>query len=130
MDHPSITALRWVARFWAAASLLFVLAIVVGEFSSESTDMTASEVIGLLCFPVGVAFGLLIAFRYERAGGWVSVTSLLAFYVWHLVVAGRFPGGPWFALVAAPGAIYIVCSRLAQVRHLPAGKSPPGNVWK
>jgi len=42
------------------------------------------------------------------------VGSLLAFYAALRIMGGRFPGGPYFALVAAPGILFLVCWLLSR----------------
>ena len=58
--------------------------------------------------------GFLVAWRREGIGGAISVLSLLGFYLWHIAVAGRLPHGPFFLLLAAPGALFIVTWLLSQ----------------
>ena len=63
---------------------------------------------GLAFFPTGIIVGLLVAFRKELLGGAVTILSLMGFYVWHLAVSGRLAAGPWFALIAAPGLLFLL----------------------
>jgi len=73
------TALRWIARIWSVAALLFVFAIVIGQVNSLGPWPTAREWAGLVFFPIGVAAGLVIAFFSERLGGWLTVASVAGF---------------------------------------------------
>jgi hypothetical protein len=107
---------RWIARLWSVASLVFLSAFILGEAEPRSWP-TAAEWIGLACFPLGVGVGLVVAWWKERLGGVITLASLIGFYVWHLAVAGRFATGPWFALVAAPGLLFVVAAWLKRQRH-------------
>ena len=100
--------LRWIARVWSIASLAFIAAFASGAGGAGSFP-TAIEAVGLLLFPIGVAAGMVLAWRYEGIGGAISTMSLLAFYVWLTIVGGRFPHGQYFALLAAPGLLFLVC---------------------
>jgi hypothetical protein len=67
------------------------------------------DLVGLLFFPFGVGVGMIVAWRWEGLGGVITIGSLLAFYAALRIMDGRFPRGPWFALVAAPGVLFLVC---------------------
>ncbi|MEO2034424.1 MAG: flavodoxin family protein [Planctomycetaceae bacterium] len=109
-----IKVLRWTARTWSVGGLLLVLAMLTGEADPRILRLPPRELVGLLFFPTGVAAGLLLAFRNEQAGGWMSIASLAAFYIWHFVESGDLPRGPYFVILAAPGAMFLVCSRLTE----------------
>jgi hypothetical protein len=109
-----IKVLRWTARTWSVGGLLLVLAMLTGEADPRILRLPPRELVGLLFFPTGVAAGLLLAFHNEQAGGWMSIASLAAFYIWHFVESGDLPRGPYFVILAAPGAMFLVCSRLTE----------------
>jgi len=106
----AIPAIRRTAKIWSIASIGFILLMFVGEALHPSTaaSFTSSELVGLLFFPVGVCLGMILAWRREVLGGGITVASLLAFYAWCLLERGRLPGGSYFALVAAPGILFLV----------------------
>jgi len=119
--HPSIkrgvTAIRWIARVWSIASVGFVLLMFVGSGLAEGFDpaqFTSRDLIGLFFFPFGVCLGMIAAWRWEGLGGGIAVGSLLAFYAALRVMDGRFPRGPWFVLIAAPGFLFLVCWLLSR----------------
>jgi hypothetical protein len=64
----------------------------------------------MIFFPFGVSLGLIIAWYREKLGGIITVTCLLLFYAAHLVGSGNLPNGPWFALIAAPGLLFLICT--------------------
>jgi hypothetical protein len=99
--------LRWVARLSSLVSMALLL-FLFGEGINPS-QLTASEVLGLLFFPFGVVVGLLLGWRWETLGGAVTLLSLLAFYKVMYAANGRFPEGIWFALFALPGLLFLYC---------------------
>jgi hypothetical protein len=50
---------------------------------------------------------MVLAWRWEGLGGAITVGSLVALYILMFILDGRFPRGPFFALVAAPGALFL-----------------------
>ena len=116
MKRSSIV--RWIARIWSILSIGFVLFMFVGAGLNEGVDLarfSARDVIGLAFFPLGVCVGLVLAWRRERLGGLITVGSLVAFYLAMLISDGRFPRGPYFALVAAPGLLFLLRPALRPV---------------
>jgi hypothetical protein len=102
--------IRWTARIWAVASLLFLSAFIFGDAERSGIWPTITEWIGLAFFPTGIVVGLLIAFWKEFQGGTIAVFSLMGFYIWHFAVSGKLDAGPWFALIAAPGFLFVLAS--------------------
>jgi hypothetical protein len=104
-------------------SLGFVLLFVVGEALHPTAPLptAARDLIGLTLFPFGVSLGMILAWRWEALGGAITVGSLLAFYALLGFTDGRFPRGPYFALVAAPGALFLVSWALSRWRTRRAG---------
>lgn len=112
-----VTPLRWTARVWSIASLGFILLMFIGSALAEGfnpAQFAFRDLVGLFFFPFGVCLGMILAWRWEGLGGAITVGSLLAFYAALGVMDGRFPRGPWFALVAAPGVFFLVCWLLSR----------------
>ena len=80
-------------------------------------QFTSRDLVGLFFFPFGVGLGMIVAWRREGLGGGITVGSLLAFYAALWAMDGRFPRGPWFALVAAPGVLFLACWWLSRHRE-------------
>jgi hypothetical protein len=121
--HNAHLVLRWIARGWSLLSLGFVALFAIGELFHPTAALptTARDMIGLSLFPCGVSLGMILAWRREGLGGAVTVASLLAFYALLRFADGRFPRGPYFALVAAPGALFLVSWAVSRWRTKPAG---------
>jgi hypothetical protein len=88
--------------------------MVVGEVVSPHAPPPASvrDIIGLVLFPFGVCLGILMAWRWESLGSIISVSSFLGFYATLWFFNGRLPREPFFALVAAPGFLFLVSALL------------------
>ena len=108
--------IRWTARGWGVASLLFLSAFIFGDAERSGNGPTISQWIGISFFPTGIIAGLLIAWWKELAGGVIVVASLIGFYIWHVVVSGHLAAGPWFVLVAAPGFLFLIAGLLGSCR--------------
>lgn len=102
-------ALRLIARIWSLFSIAFLLIFLVGEaFTGEGVRPTNSEWLGLVLFPLGVLLGLVLSWWREGPGGALTLLSLAGFYLWNRLQSGRWPGGPFFLLVAAPGLLFLI----------------------
>ena len=110
-----LTILRWVAQVWSVPSIFALLLpySVEGVYWLQATSVR--EAIGHLCF-FAILVGLVLAWRWEGLGGALTVAGLAAFYVtWWLY--GRSPRGPYLALVAAPGFLFLLHWLLARSAH-------------
>lgn len=105
-----VRVLRWVARAASLASLglLAMFALSGGDAP------TASEWLMLAFFPIGVAIGMLVAWRSEILGGSIAAASLGAFYAIVSLDASRPPMGPWFVVFASPALVLLVCGLMAR----------------
>ncbi len=111
-DQPG-NGSRWIGRVWSLASLAFLLTFIVGHvFGHSGRTPSGQEWLGLAFFPGGILLGLAVGWWKQGIGGGLAVASLVAFYLWHLLVSGDFPGGPFFALIAAPGAFFLLSAWL------------------
>jgi hypothetical protein len=118
-SHLVSSGIRWAARVWSIVSLGFMLLMIGGHIVSPTTPppTAARDLLALFFFPTGVCVGLVVAWWREGLGGAVTVGSLLAFYLILWAFDGRFPRGPYFALVAGPGALFLLLWGLARMQH-------------
>lgn len=98
---------RWLARGLSMCSLGLLVSMMVG-YRANPVALVWSTGGLFLFFPLGVMVGMLLAWRWEIAGGLVAVLSLALFYGIHALQSGRWPGGPFFALVTLPAALFLV----------------------
>jgi len=126
--QSAIVMIRWIARAWSILSFTFVLGMVVGELLAPHAPMPSSlrDIAGFLCFPIGVSGGMILGWRWEGIGGGIAAGSLAAFYGILYLADGRFPRGPYFVLVAAPGFLFLLVwavNYFYMPRHASQGKA-------
>lgn len=106
------SCIRWSARILSLCAVGLVLVMVVRERLNPFI-MAPGDGIMIALLPFGVAFGMIAAWRAELAGGIITLACLALFYAVHRISAGSFPEGPSFALLASPGALFVVASLLS-----------------
>ncbi|MBI5396756.1 MAG: hypothetical protein HZA91_15790 [Verrucomicrobia bacterium] len=125
-NKPVATIIRWLARLASLASLGMILAFFIGEgFDLRRLASRDWELFAF--FPLGVCAGMVLAWWREGWGGCVTVVSVMAFYVVHFAVSGKLPRGPWFAIFASPGALFLLSSLLRHhwnTKSNPTGETP------
>lgn len=108
-SQPKFTnMIRWTARILSVVSIAVVLSFMVGE-GFDYTRIKTTEWILFLFFPFGISLGMILAWWREGVGGIITVSSLIMFYVTHLIIAGRFPHGLAFLVFAIPGFLFLLC---------------------
>jgi len=118
------SVVKWTARLWSLASLGFLAMFMIGEGFNPVATLTSRQWAWFVCFPFGMTLGLLLGWWREITGGAIAVGGLLGFYVLEMVFAGRPPGGPWFALVAAPGFLFLLSGLLSRGAPSSARQQP------
>ncbi len=102
-----IKALRWIARIWSFASIIFMIMMAFrGEWSGFST-WTGNQWIMFIFFPVGLAGSFLAAVKREPLGGCAAVFSVIAFYLVHFIDIGAWPKGLEYILLGFPGFLFL-----------------------
>ena len=106
----ALRTVRRIARAWSIASLAFLLVILVGELMLPHAEAPSGlrDLLGLLFFPFGTCLGMVLAWRWEGLGGAITVGSVLAFYATLGLIDERLPRGPFFALLGAPGVLFLL----------------------
>jgi hypothetical protein len=91
---------------------------VVGEpFPVEK--ITATQLLGLILFPVGLVIGFAVAWWREGLGGSITIGSLLAFYaVFTLLMHEPLSDGGWFLVFAIPAFLFLLSALLRRSRRL------------
>ena len=116
-------ALRWTARVLGLTSVAILMLFLLGEGSL--TRISPKEGIGLLFFPFGLIIGLILGWWKELIGGAIAVGSVAGFYlIYELLMNGSWPKGPWFAVFATPGVLFLLYGILAVVRNSRYASSP------
>ena len=91
--------------------MTFVLAFFVGEGIDEGFEgllhLTVRESAMMAAFVV-VWLGSVVGWKWELAGGLLTVGGMAAFCVLDWVFSGSFPRGVYFPLMASPGVLFVV----------------------
>jgi hypothetical protein len=115
--------LRWTARLLSLAAFCVLLAFIFGE-GFNPLRFETRELILSLFFPLGVGLGLLIAWRWEAIGGWLTLGSVAAFYLIHFLLSGSLPKGWVLVTFGAPGALFLGSSCLRTGTRGDRGRVP------
>jgi hypothetical protein len=111
--------LRWVARLTGALAALFFLSFFVGEgllgpqnfFKSGFEGISVKIFTGIAMLLIG-SLGLLLAWRWERAGAWVALWAVAGFTA---VYPRGFP--IWvLAAMALPAVLFLLAYKLTRSR--------------
>ncbi len=111
MNSMIITIIRWIARIWAALMAAFILFMFIGNAAVDGIGpifhLTFRESLMMSAFVI-VFVGLILAWKWERLGGWMIVGGMLAFYVLDFAFSGTFPRGATFLIIALPGILFLI----------------------
>jgi hypothetical protein len=113
-QQMAASVLKWTARISSLASMALLAAFA----TSGGSMPTATEIVALGFFPVGVVIGFVVAWWREGLGGAITMVSLALFYLWMWFNA-RPLHGPYFFLFSAPGLLFLAswCLACTQNRH-------------
>jgi hypothetical protein len=110
--HQRTRYLRcWSARLSSLLVFCTLLAFIFGE-GFNPLRLESRQLVLSLFFPLGVGLGLLIAWRWEALGSWVTLGCLVAFYGLCHVLVGKIPSGWWFAVFALPSLLFLASRRV------------------
>lgn len=100
---------RWVARIWSLGPILFSLAEILSPHANESVPVPWTDWMSLSLLFTSV-FGLALAWRWERLGGWVSAITLVGFTILFLMTVERsFPMVLIFHVgIGVPAALFLI----------------------
>src|SRR5262245_20871240 len=97
---------RWTARVLGLAVLGLYLTIFIGAGGVDPRRLRADEATQMLLFLTACA-GLVVAWRRVALGGALTLVALLLFYLNEHRLAGRFPRGWGFAILAPPALLFL-----------------------
>lgn len=117
MPRSGPLIVRWLAR---VLTVLLVVIVALALFSPDPNGtglpLRGIELLGLALFPVGLTLGTVAAWRWHRAGSLAALGCLAGFYLYNLLLAGRLPTGPWFAVMAVPAVLWLWLSFMPERR--------------
>lgn len=98
---------HWLARISSIISIGIILLFFIGE-GFNPVKLVLREWVGFLFFPLGIAVGMIVAWRREKLGGIITISSLLLFYGVHFLFSGELPRGwAWF-IFSSPGILFLM----------------------
>lgn len=110
MNQKTIQIIRLVARILAAIMTAFIAFMLVGNTVSDGIGplfkLTLRESLMMAAFVV-VFLGLILGWKWEKLGGWLVVGGMAFFYLMDFAFSGTLPRGPFFALIALPGLLFL-----------------------
>jgi hypothetical protein len=105
--------LLWIARIVGTAVLVFLLLFTVGSLVNPGDSVPSGvEWVGLALFPAGLCVGYAVAWRWQLAGGLVSLGCMVLFLV-TLVVFQDDELEPIFLNFSIPALLFILYGILA-----------------
>jgi hypothetical protein len=111
MNTKMRNTLRWIARILAALMAAMILFIFIGDAAADGigpiSHLTFREMLMMAAFLI-VFVGLVLAWKWERLGGWMIVGGMLAFYLLDFAFSGTFPRGATFLIIALPGILFLI----------------------
>ena len=110
MNQKTVRIIRLVARILATIMATFIAFMLVGNTVSDGIgplfELTLRESLMMAVFVV-VFLGLILGWKWEKLGGWLVVGGMALFYLLDFAFSGTFPRGPFFALIALPGLLFL-----------------------
>ena len=131
-----LAVIELLARVGSIASITLLFLLFKGEALNPS-EISSNEWAGLLFFPIGVAVGMIAAWRNERLGSVITLLSLLLFYLVYGYLLRNHIGGWAFIAFASPGFLFLLhwlCAPLVKSTAPPIRVSlgrtaVPGSGW-
>jgi hypothetical protein len=111
-----LAIIELLARAGSIASITLLILIFWGE-AFRPSEISATEWVGLVFFPLGVVIGLVIAWWKEGVGSAVTVGSLVSFYIVYGYLLRNHIGGLWFIAFASPGFLFLAHWLLSDVKR-------------
>lgn len=108
-EQKLITVLRWVTRILGMLTVLLFAVFFIGEADfSQPINLTTGEIFLMLCIPVALIAGIIIAWKKEILGGIIIVISVFAFNIISMILEG-FTFELEMGLFLFIGLLYIIC---------------------
>lgn len=100
------TVIRWIARTWGTAILVFVSIMLSGSLIEAGLGIEGfRNIVNFLAFPVSPVIGFGIALWREGLGGAIVIIGVAV----QVILQPESMSGYWFWLgVAPPGVLYLV----------------------
>lgn len=102
-----LAMIKLLARLSSIASITLLVLLFWGE-AIHPSQISRTEWVGLVFFPIGITIGMVVAWWKEGLGSAITVGSLVAFYVVYGYVFKNHIGGWAFIVFASPGLLFLL----------------------
>ena len=105
-----ISIIRWITRIISISVVLLFLVFFIGEGDfSQPINLTTGEIAMIICVPILLIAGIIIAWKREILGGIVIVGSVLLFNIISMIAETSFTFELDFGLFLFIGLLFIIC---------------------
>ena len=105
----TICILRWTTRILGILIALLFIVFFLGETDfSQPPRVTTAETFMILCIPIMLLIGILVAWKREVMGGMIIVMSILLFNIVAMISEG-FSFELEFGVFLSVGLLFIIC---------------------
>ena len=105
---------RWVARLWSLPLIAvpFLLAAWVFIPMPFNRYLASNPAFGIFSsfYAMVLAISYVVAWHWERVGGWLALASALAFKVWFAIRWGHLGVGTLDVLLWLPAILFLLSS--------------------
>lgn len=113
-NNKILLVLRWLARIWSLPAVLFFAAELLFPSSTEEVKEELITYIALGTLVLAV-ISLVLAWFKEKLGGWISLSSLVVFFIVYWIARGEFFPFYWLILfgIGLPAGLFLLNSYLS-----------------
>jgi hypothetical protein len=104
---------RWTARLWSLPLIAVTFYLAAWSFLPGQVNVAGNPFLGLLTTPYAMAFAVafVVAWHWERVGGWLAVAGGVAFKVWITIRTGYLAAGALETLLfLVPAILFLLAS--------------------
>ena len=96
-----LTGILWCARIFGTIAIAILVYGMIGEVHDFNSN---AEIFTFICFPVTVIVGLLIAYKWNALGGFISIAGMIGLHVMRTDLISSLEINAF----AIPGLLYII----------------------
>ena len=105
---------RWIARLWSFPLIALTFLLAVKVFIPVPLDIARNPFLGVLSslYAMALAVAFVVAWHWERVGGWIALGSAVAFTVWFTIRLGHPALSLFDLLLWLPAILFLLSSSL------------------
>lgn len=91
---------RWIARLFGIGMILLFAVFLIGEeLNIGATPLSVRDVLLLLCIPVLLIIGIIVAWKKEFKGGIIIIASVVIFNIIAMFFSNKMNFDFWYIFV-------------------------------